>query len=144
VNYHVGDIKLVSSIAPVDFQGPRTPTRTPSTYHLWTARRRRRRQRLRELQPVPDVPLHDRAQQYRQLDLAARRGPRRLYHNGGGSSVASRPLPSWGARTPTRSEGYLFPLVERYIDANVPAQDYLTRQWESFHPARGPRSRTPA
>jgi hypothetical protein len=35
-------------------------------------------------------------------------------------------------------KGYVFPLVERYIDANVPAKDFLTRQWESFRPPGAP------
>src|SRR6185436_18967461 len=30
--------------------------------------------------------------------------------------------------------GYLLPLVKHYVEGNVPALDFLTRQYESFHP----------
>jgi len=30
--------------------------------------------------------------------------------------------------------GYLLPLVEHYLDGNVPSLDFLTRQYEFFHP----------
>jgi hypothetical protein len=137
VNYQLGDIKLVSSIAPVDFQT--LPNTDPHgvNYHLWTGGSDADVNGCANCNLCQTFHLHDRAQQYRQ-SISLHGVGHGDFHNGGGSSVATGPCLVGRPDTHKIVKGYLFPLVERYIDANVPAKDFLTRQWESFRPPGAP------
>jgi hypothetical protein len=137
VNYTVGDIKLVSSIAPVDFS--KLPNTDPHAvnYHLWTGGSDADVNGCADCNLCQTFHLHDRAQQYRQ-SISLHGVGHGDFHNGGGSSVATGPCLVGRPDTHKIMKGYLFPLVEKYIDGNIPAKDFLTRQWESFHPPGAP------
>jgi hypothetical protein len=140
----VEDIKLVSSIAPVDFQT--LPHTNPHSCELPPVDRRGRTTTstaARTCNLCQTFHLHDRALQYRQ-SISLHGVGHGDFHNGGGSSVATGPLPRGRPDTHKIMKGYLFPLVERYIDGNIPAQDYLTRACGSRSTRPGRRSRTPA
>jgi hypothetical protein len=59
-------------------------------------------------------------------------------HDGGGSSVASGPCLIGRSRTHLIQKGYFLPLIDYYVEGNVPALDFLWRQWEQFKPIGAP------
>jgi hypothetical protein len=139
VNFSLTDIKLVSSIAPVDFQ--KLPNTDPHgvNYHLWTGGSDSDVNGCASCDLCQTFHLHERATGFRQ-SISLHGVGHGDFHNGGGSSVATGPCLVGRPDTHKIVKGYLFPLVERYIDGNVPAKDFLTRQWESFRPIGAPNS----
>jgi hypothetical protein len=137
VNYTIDDIKLVSSIAPVDFQTLPNTDPHAVNYHLWTGGADADVNGCANCNLCQTFHLHDRAQQYRQ-SISLHGVGHGDFHNGGGSSVASGPCLVGRLDTHKIMKGYFYPLVERYIDGNIPAKDFLTRQWESFQPPGAP------
>ncbi|TAJ18234.1 MAG: hypothetical protein EPO68_08260 [Planctomycetota bacterium] len=139
VNFTLTDIKLVSSIAPVDFQ--KLPNTDPHgvNYHLWTGGSDNDVNGCASCDLCQTFHLHERATGFRQ-SISLHGVGHGDFHNGGGSSVATGPCLVGRPDTHKIVKGYVFPLVERYIDANVPAKDFLTRQWESFRPIGAPVS----
>ena len=137
VHYQLADIKLVSSIAPVDFLT--LPNTDPHgvNYHLWTGGSDADVNGCADCNLCQTFHLHDRALQYRQ-SISLHGVGHGDFHNGGGSSVATGPCLVGRPDTHKIVKGYVFPLVERYIDGNIPAKDYLSRQWESFRPPGAP------
>ncbi|MEM7202429.1 MAG: hypothetical protein AAF628_19310 [Planctomycetota bacterium] len=131
--YSIADIKLISSIAPVDFGGttgnPASHPRNVPAYHLWVA------------QSDADVTGCSASKWYRLYERATRNRQwislygvgHGDYHDGGGSSVASGPCLVGRAQTHTIVRGYLLPLVEHFVRGDVPSRDFLWRQYESFH-----------
>jgi hypothetical protein len=55
------------------------------------------------------------------------------FHSGGGSTVAEGPCQVSRADTHLLMKSYLLPLVKRYTEGNLAAEDFLWRQWEHFH-----------
>jgi hypothetical protein len=137
VNYQLGDIRLVSSIAPVDFMGLPITDPHAVNYHLWVGGADDDVHGCASSNAGQSFHLHDRAQQYRQ-SISLHGVGHGDFHNGGGSSVATGPCLVGRPDTHKIMKGYLFPLVERYVDGNVPAKDFLSRQWERFHPPGAP------
>ncbi|MEM7305708.1 MAG: hypothetical protein AAF682_03505 [Planctomycetota bacterium] len=136
-NYSLDDIKLVSSIAPVDFQT--LPNTDPHgvNYHLWTGGSDSDVNGCANCNLCQTFHLHDRAQEYRQ-SISLHGVGHGHFHNGGGNPWATGPCLVGAPDTHRIMKGYVFPLVERYIDGNIPAKDFLTRQWESFQPIGAP------
>ena len=57
------------------------------------------------------------------------------FHNESAASEAfTGPCPIGRANTRLIQLGYLLPLVEHYVEGNIPALDFLTRQYETFRP----------
>ena len=139
VNYTIDDIKLVSSIAPVDFQTLPNTDPHDVNYHLWTGGSDDDVSGCASCNQCQTFHLHDRAEQYRQ-SISLHGVGHGDFHDGGGSSVAFGPCLVGRINTHTIMRGYFYPLVERYIDGNIPAKDYLSRQWESFRPPSAPTS----
>jgi hypothetical protein len=139
VHYTLDDIKLVSSIAPVDYQ--HLPDTDPHSvnYHLWTGGADADVDGCADDDVRQTFQIHDRAQQFRQ-SISLHGAGHGDFHNGSGSSVAAGPCLVGRANTHAIMRGYLFPLAERYVDGNVPAKDFLWRQWESFRPPGAPTS----
>ncbi len=137
--YTLDDIRLISSIAPTDFEeGPRTdPHAVP--YHLWTAAGDADVSGCASCNLCQTFHLHDRAQQFRQ-SISLYGAGHGDFHNGGGSSVFSGPCPIGRPNTHAIMRGYVLPLVKHYIEGNAPARDFLTRQWESFRPIGAPET----
>jgi hypothetical protein len=137
VNYRLEDIVLVSSIAPVDFQGPGITDPHDVNFHLWTGGADDDVWGCASSDLVQTFHLHDRATEYRQ-SISLHGVGHGDFHNGGGSSVADGPCLVGRADTHTVMRGYLLPLVLHYVEGNIPAKDFLWRQWESFRPIGAP------
>ena len=149
-NYSIDDIKLVSSMAPVDFGG--WSGQNPSgggagngshphdaNFHLWVA------EADDDVYGCADTPqvfwygLHERATNKRQSISLYGVGHGDL-HDGGGSSVASGPQLVGRTVTHNLMRGYLLALVCHHIRGDVPSRDYLWRQFEAFRPVTAPTS----
>jgi hypothetical protein len=149
-NYTIDDIKLVSSMAPVDFGGwsggspilggtgngshPHN-----ANFHLWVAQADDDVHGCADAPPVYWYTLHERATAKRQSIALYGVGHGDL-HDGGGSSVASGPSLIGRATTHEIMRGYVLALVNYHIRGDQGARDFLWRQYESFRPAGAPTS----
>ena len=135
--FKLEDIQLISSIAPTDFLGTADSNPHGANYHLWVGQAD---------SDVTGCANNDIAQSFHLLDRAE--GTRQStslqgvghawFHDGGGSSFATGPCLIGQVETHQIELGYVLPLVARYLRDNEPARDYLTRQYESFHPQSAP------
>lgn len=138
-NFSMADIKLISSMLPTDFTGTDAANPHNANYHLWTA------------SGDSDVNggavcsssfpyglcrtyhLHGRATGNRQSTTVQGTG-HAWFHNGGGSTYFTGPCSIGQTNTHLIQLGHLLALVKRYVEDNIPSIDFLTRQYESFHP----------
>lgn len=136
-HYTKEDILLLSSMAPTDFL--KTPNSNPhgANYHLWTASADADVNGGADCDLCQTYHLHDRATGFRQSTTLQGAGHGDL-HNGTGSSVAEGPCLIGRVATNTIQKGYFLPLIKHYIEGNVPALDFLWRQWERFRPLGAP------
>ncbi len=135
--YDIEDIQLVSSIAPVDFLGPYQTNPHGVNYSLWTGASDADVNGGASCNLCQTYHLHDRAEEYRQ-SITLHGCGHGWFHNGGGNPWATGPCLIGEAAAHAIVKGYLLPLVKHYIEANVPAKDFLTRQWEDFKPIGAP------
>ena len=135
--FDIANVRLVSSIAPVDFL--RLPQTDPHgvNYHLWTGSADADVNGCANCNLCQTYHLHDRAEGYRQ-SITLQGAGHGDFHNGGGSSVASGPCLIGRSNTHKVMKGQVLPLIKRYIEGNVPAKDFFTRQWEDFKPIGAP------
>jgi hypothetical protein len=135
-NYSRSDIKLVSSMLPTDFGGPGSTNPHDVNYHLWTASGDADVSGAAECfggQQCQTFHIHDRATRYRQSTIVQGAG-HGSFHDGGGDEVFAGPCPIGRANTHLIQQGHFLALVKHYVEGNIPALDFLTRQYESFHP----------
>ncbi len=137
VHYKREDIVLISSIAPVDFDGPASTNPHDAVFSLWTGGSDNDVSGCASADLLQTFHLHDRAEKWRQ-SISLHGVGHGDFHNGGGSSVATGPCLVGRADTHEIMRGYLLPLVKHYVERNLPARDYLWRQWESFQPIGAP------
>jgi hypothetical protein len=138
------DIRLVDSMLPTDFGGTVDTNPHDANYHLWTA------------SGDADVNgsagdecsdgaghffelcqtfhLVDRATGYKQSTIVQGTGHGEFHDEAAAGDVFTGPCQINRATTHLIQLGMLLPLVEHYVEGNVPALDFLTRQYESFHP----------
>ncbi len=133
IYYTLDDIKLVSSIAPTDFLGPYQTNPHDANYHLWTGSSDADVNGSASCNLCQTYHLHDRAEEYRQ-SITLQGVGHGDFHNGTGSSVATGPCLVGRSNTHKIVKGQFFPLCEHYVYGNVPAKDFLTRQYETFRP----------
>jgi hypothetical protein len=155
-HYGKDGIKLISSMLPTDFRHedeiahPRD-----ANYHLWTAAGD---SDVRgSATSSQTFRIHDRATHYRQSTIVQGAG-HAWFHNGPTDGGRDRDDdgqiddPGWfvgpcsiGPEDPVTHLptndlthkillGHLLPLVKHYVEGNIPALDFLTRQYESFRP----------
>lgn len=136
-NYDLGDIVLVSSIAPVDFRGPNQTNPQAKVFHLWTGGADADVNGCAGSEATETFHLHDRAKDYRQ-SISLYGVGHGAFHNGGGSLVATGPCIVSRADTHQIMKGYLLPLAKHYTEGNIPARDFLWRQWEQLKPIGAP------
>jgi hypothetical protein len=136
-NYGIDDIVLVSSIAPTDFLGVTQANPHDAIYHLWVGAADNDVHGCASNPVAQSFALHDRATDIRQ-SISLHGAGHGDFHNGGGSSVASGPCLIGRATTHTIMRGYFLPLVEHYVHGNLPAKDFLWRQYEHFAPISAP------
>ena len=137
--YTLEDIRLVSSIAPVDFLGFSDSHPHRANYHLWTGGADADVWGCASCDGCQTFHLHDRADGFRQ-SISLHGVGHADFHDGGGGSVAAGPCQVGRSDTHEIMKGYFLPLVEHYVRSNAPAKDFLTRQWESFRPIGAPLS----
>jgi hypothetical protein len=147
-NFVIGDIKLVSSMAPVDFGGwaGASPTLGGSgngshphdaNFHLWVA------QADSDVNGCANAPqvfwygIHERATRKRQSISLYGVGHGDL-HDGSGGAFASGPALIGKTTTHAIMRGYLLALVSHHINGDAPSREFLWRQYESFRPVTAP------
>ncbi|MCP3918360.1 MAG: hypothetical protein GY711_22680 [bacterium] len=137
-NYTVDDIVLISSIAPTTFLPAAATNPHDENYHLWAGGADADLIMCSTSSASAHVlPLHERATGFRQM-ISLQGTGHGDFHDGGGSSVASGPCLIGRANTHTIMRGQVLPLLHHYVHGNVPARDFLWRQWESFRPIGAP------
>lgn len=148
INYTIDDIKLVSSLAPVDFGGfaggavilggaNNGSNPHDANYHLWVAEADNDVNGCADAGATHWYRIHERATRKRQSTSLYGVG-HGDYHDGGGSSVAAGPFLIGRANTHNIVRGYFLPLVAHHVLGDVPSRDFLWRQWESFRPVGAP------
>ena len=137
--YVRSDIRLISSIAPTDFLGTNSANPHDANYHLWVG------QADSDVNGCPssDITqcfhLHDRAENQRQ-SISLMGVGHGWFHDAGGTPWASGPCLLNEAKTHLIMTGYILPLVKYHIEGDWAARDFLSRQYESFHPPSAPTS----
>jgi len=131
------DIVLISSIAPTDFLGPNQSDPHDKPYHLWVGGADADVTGCASSNIAASFHLLARAEQ-RRLGISLHGVGHGDFHDGGGSSVASGPCKLGRNDTHAVMRGYLLPLVMHHQRGNIPAEDFLWRQYESFHPLGAP------
>ncbi len=136
-NYGIEDIKLLSSITPVQDGGLASSNPHDVPYHLWVGSGDTN---------VPGCPIFDREQWYILRDRASGyRQSTTLYGAGHGWFHTQSHLYPWGAwvtgpcqigeaNTHLIMKGYFIPLLKHYLEGDVPSKDFLWRQYDSFRP----------
>ena len=133
------DIKLVDSMAPTDIWwtvGGNDPGITDphdAAFHLWVA--------AGDMDVMGDPadprwqsqPIADRATDYKQVTVVHGMGHTSFSDRGDPPRVDG-PCPLTVAEGHQVQLGLLLPLMKHYLEGNVPSLDFLTRQYEFFHP----------
>ncbi|MDF1800229.1 MAG: hypothetical protein P1V81_13700 [Planctomycetota bacterium] len=138
-NFSLSDIKLVSSIAPTDFLGTNSATSHGANYHLWVGQADSDVSGCTSSNVTQSFHLLDRALNQSQ-SISLQGVGHTWFHDNGGFSWASGPCLLNEAKTHLIMKGYILPLVKYHLEGNYAAKDYLTRQYESFHPISAPVS----
>lgn len=137
VNFGPEDIVLISSIAPTDFQGPTQSNPHDKAYHLWVGGSDSDVTGCASNHIAESFHLLGRAEQRRQ-GISLHGVGHGDFHDGGGSSWATGPCQVGRSTTHMIMRGYVLPLLMVHQRDNVPGEDFLWRQWESFHPIGAP------
>lgn len=151
-HYSKDDIKLISSMLPTDFRDPgEVANPHDANYHLWTASGDTDVRTAAGQECCQTFRIHDRATRYRQATVVQGTG-HGWFHNGhdwpgveGTTNDAFAGPCSIGGdySTPVNERndlmhliqlGHFLPLIKHYVEGNIPALDFLTRQYESFRP----------
>ena len=136
-NFALSDIKLISSIAPTDFLGVNSANPHGANYHLWVGQSDSDVSGCASSNVVQSFHLHDRAENQRQ-SISLMGVGHAWFHDSGGNSWATGPCLIGKADTHLIVKGYILPLVKYHIEGDYAARDFLTRQFESFHPISAP------
>jgi hypothetical protein len=136
VNFVLSDIRLLSSIAPTDFLGPNSANPHGVDYHLWVGGADADVSGCVGSDVTQCFHLHDRATDKRMSTSLHGVGHGDFHASTG--SVATGPCLVGKTDTHTIMRGYLLPLVKHHIEGNIPAEDFLWRQYETFHPIGAP------
>jgi hypothetical protein len=140
VGWGLSDLVLVSSVAPVDFQGGGAQPGFVhgGNYHLWTGSSDADVNGCANCNLCQTYHLHDRAEQYRQSIVLQGAGHGNFHNQPAAGAVASGPCLIGFPKTHAIMRGYLLPLAKRYFEGDIPSLDFLTRQWEEFKPIGAP------
>jgi hypothetical protein len=131
-NFDVSDIVLVSSIAPTVFLPPTSSDPHDVNYHLWVGAADDDVDGCAGCPECQSFNLLDRATGTRQ-SISLYGVGHGAFHDGGGGTVAQGPCLLTRAETHELMKSYLLPLVKRYTEGSLAAEDFLWRQWERFH-----------
>lgn len=133
-HYTRQDIRLVSSMLPTDFNSTNIANPHDVNYHLWTASGDSDVDGSASCDLCQTFHLVDRATGYRQSTVVQGTGHGWFHDDETQDPYFDGPCSLDETITHQIQLGYLLPLVEHYVEGNIPALDFLTRQYESFHP----------
>lgn len=128
------DIRLVDSMLPTDFGGTVDTNPHDANYHLWTASGDADVSGAANDACCQTFRILDRATAYRQGTIVQGTGHGEFHDHPAAGDVFTGPCQIDRATTHLIQLGYMLPLVKHYVEGNIPALDFLTRQYESFHP----------
>jgi hypothetical protein len=132
-NYSRSDIKLISSMLPTDWFGVNEAHPHDAIYHLWTASGDADVSGGAGSDIGQTFHLHDRATGFRQSTVVQGAG-HAWFHAGGGDPVVTGPCQIGQTNTHQIQKAHFIALIKHYVEGNIPALDFLTRQYESFRP----------
>lgn len=135
--YTLSDIRLVSSIAPVDFLGINVSDMGAAPYHLWTGGSDDDVNGCANCDICQTFHLLERADGVR-FSTSLHGAGHGDFHANPGSSVAAGPCKIGRKLTHQIMRAYLLPLIQFNLDGNPACLDYLTRQWEEFRAIGAP------
>ncbi len=135
-NYDEDNITFVSSIAPTVFFNNATSNSGDVDYHIWVGGADSDVSGCSSSNVTQSFQLFGRATERRQ-GISLHGAGHGVFHNGNGIFAAG---PCQVNRTDTHTimRGYILPLMEHHLRGNVPAEDFLWRQWESLRPIGAP------
>jgi hypothetical protein len=136
--YTKENIILLSSIAPTDFLGTASAYPHDVDYHLWVGGADADVNGCTSNDIALPFHLHDRAEEKR-MSISLHGVGHGDFHNSTGS-VATGPCQVGKTNSHKIVLGYMLPLFMHHALGNVPAEDFLWRQWESFKPIGAPTS----
>jgi len=139
------DVRLVSSMLPTDFNGTDVANPHDANYHLWTASgdadvNGSAGDLCSGFELCQTFHLVERATGYKQSTVVQGAGHGGFHDEPAAGDVFTGPCPIGRTNTHLIQLGYLLPLVKHYVEDNIPALDFLTRQYESFRPIGVPTS----
>ena len=132
-NFTIDDVILLSSMLPTDFLKTGSSNPHGVSYHLWTAAGDSDVNGSASCDLCQTFHLHDRATGFRQSTVVQGTG-HAWFHDGGGSSWFTGPCEIGETITHQIELGYFLPLIKHYVNGNIPARDFLWRQYERFSP----------
>jgi hypothetical protein len=133
VHYNRHDVRLISSMLPTDTYGTDIANPHDANYHLWTASGDWDVLGSADCNGCQTFHLAERATGYKQSTIVQGTG-HGWFHNGPGDAEFLGSCAIGRAQTHQVQLGYLLPLIQHYVEDNVPALDFLTRQYERFRP----------
>ena len=133
MEFTIDDVVLLSSMLPTDFLKTDNSNPHGVSYHLWTAAGDSDVNGSASCDLCQTFHLHDRATGFRQSTVVQGTG-HGWFHDGGGSSYFTGPCSIGETVTHQIQLGYFLPLIKHYINGNIPARDFLWRQYEKFSP----------
>ena len=136
-HYTITDIILLSSMLPVDFTGPDKADPHNINYHLWTASGDADVHGGPGSDVAHTYPLFERGTGFKQSTTVQGTG-HGDFHDASGSVFSGPCHIEPKDRVHDIMKGYFLPLIKHYMDGNVPARDFLWRQWEHFKPIGAP------
>jgi hypothetical protein len=136
VSYTSDDIRLISSIAPTDFLGTGASDPHDKPYHLWVGGSDSDVTGCADNEIVQSFHLLGRAQGER-MSISLHGVGHGNFHNGTGA-FATGPCLVGKSGTHAIVRGHVLALVEHVVRGNLPAGDFLWRQWEHFRPIGSP------
>lgn len=135
-NYDESNIVFVSSIAPTVFLTEPESNSEDVDYHIWVGGADSDVNGCSQSKITQSFILLGRASDRRQ-GISLHGVGHGVFHNGNGI-FANGPCQVSRADTHTLMRGYILPLMTHHLRGNVPAEDFLWRQWEAFRPIGAP------
>ncbi len=133
LQFALEDVVLLSSMLPTDFLKTNNADPHGANYHLWTAAGDSDVNGSASCDLCQTFHLHDRATRYRQSTVVQGTG-HGWFHDNGGTSWFTGPCSIGETVTHQIQLGYFLPLIKHYVNGNIPARDFLWRQYEKFSP----------
>lgn len=135
-HFGLKDIKLISSMLPTDFRETNITDPHDANYHLWTASGDADVNGSAGCNLCQTFHIHDRATGARQSTAIQGTGHAWFHDGPENPDYFTGPCTIGPTHDLTHliQLGHFLPLIKHYVEGNVPALDFLTRQYESFRP----------